>query len=96
MVFFEDRERFENASRDEIRVHFKAWREDELNRLGLADQVVYSDSTPHVTMQHLEIGSSRFQQFVQVDEESLQSMREEFEDPVWLRGTGHVNFVYAD
>jgi hypothetical protein len=23
-------------------------------------------------------------------------MREEFEDPVWLHGTGHVNFVYAD
>jgi hypothetical protein len=28
MVFFEDRALFENASRDDLRVHFKAWRED--------------------------------------------------------------------
>ncbi|KAL2812858.1 hypothetical protein BJX63DRAFT_432362 [Aspergillus granulosus] len=47
-------------------------------------------------MEHPELGSSRFQQFLQVDEESLQSMREEFEEPVRLRGTGHVNFVFAD
>ncbi|KAJ0413063.1 hypothetical protein BJY00DRAFT_320167 [Aspergillus carlsbadensis] len=100
MVFLEDRARFNGASRDELRVHFKEWRADEFSRLGPADLEVVRGSRrgsgPRITVQHPELMSSRFQQFIQVDEESLQSMREEFEEPVRLYGTGHVNFVYAD
>ncbi|KAL2856079.1 hypothetical protein BJX68DRAFT_229992 [Aspergillus pseudodeflectus] len=101
MVFFEDQARFDGASRDELRVHFKEWRADEFSRLAPADLEVVrgtrrGESGPRITMEHPELANSRFQQFIQVDEESLQSMREEFEEPVRLYGTGHVNFVYAD
>lgn len=101
MVFFEDRARFDGALRDELRVHFKEWRADQFSRLGPADLEVVrgarrGELVPRITMVHPELMSSRFQQFIQVDEESLQSMREEFDEPVRLYGTGHVNLVYAD
>ncbi|KAL2795764.1 hypothetical protein BJX66DRAFT_163649 [Aspergillus keveii] len=100
MVFFEDRALFENASRDNLRVHFKAWREDQFSRLGPADQEVIwgarRGESGRITIQHPEINYPRFHQFVQVDDESLQSMVEEWEEPRRLRGTGHVNFVDAD
>ncbi|KAL3460130.1 hypothetical protein BJX64DRAFT_263726 [Aspergillus heterothallicus] len=76
MVFFEDRARFDGASRDELRVHFKEWRADKFSRLGPADLEVVQgarrgDSGPRITRIHRKMGSSRFLHFVQVDEESL-------------------------
>ncbi|KAL4861149.1 hypothetical protein BDV12DRAFT_191269 [Aspergillus spectabilis] len=97
MVFFEDRALFEGASREQLRVHFKAWRDDAFSKLGPSDLRVYHGGwRPGFVMRHPDFMMSRFQQFIQVDDESLQSMCEEFEDPVFLLGTGHVNFVFAD
>ncbi|KAL4945989.1 hypothetical protein BDV06DRAFT_208990 [Aspergillus oleicola] len=86
-----DRAVLEGASKDQLRAHFKAWREGVLRgeAVSMTGQGLDLDLP-------CEYAGPRLETFLQVDADSLKSIKEEFEEFSRLKGTGHVNLIRAN
>lgn len=88
-TFIENRDTLDNASKDQLRAHFKKWAAD----------AVYAENPRYEERQNATFGIPRYSFFIQVDEDSLRSVLNEASQPPGhydkLHDDGYVNFVNA-
>jgi hypothetical protein len=89
-TFIDDRASLEGASVPQLRECFKRWAAETFN---IEQPRVAANYVPDREF-NTRHGSPRYTSFIQVDEEALQSMIDEWGQP-HLKGTGHVNLVRA-
>ncbi|CAG8044689.1 unnamed protein product [Penicillium salamii] len=87
LTFLEDRPSFENASKDQLRAHFQGW----------AQHAYYAENPrPFEVFDPNLATAPRYRYFIQIDENSLQSLLHDIESGSRLKGLqdyGYVNFV---